>query len=364
MKTIKNQLIVLKFRMKSILILLFIFSVGTQNTISAVEIYDSSKNSVSIYNSFNENIEWEGSSFSDDPEFQKIVSLLTQGAEKFNAKAYDESLQKYSEVIEILKNKINNFSTEITRISSGGALSEVKKLPLTTNWKGIDVEMTLGNEKYSQYLAYDAKQGGDIEGALFTLQQARQHYQNALAQVYFNRSIVKSNMLTRPATAKDTATINNNNRKILAAITDLTSAIQEMPNYVDAYCNRGLFYQQISGDPDLNASYQDFTTAISLNPTDATFFYHRGNLMFNLQMDEDAIKDFSKAIALKPDYKEAWNMRGLVKLVIAKVDDGCRDIKKSGELGLPKALENWESFCSPKNIQDTYKRAADYNKKK
>jgi len=52
---------------------------------------------------------------------------------------------------------------------------------------------------------------------------------------------------------------------------------------------------------DFNGSIKDFTKAIALNPNYADAYWGRGIAKFNLQDFNNAIADFTKAIELKSD---------------------------------------------------------------
>ncbi len=93
------------------------------------------------------------------------------------------------------------------------------------------------------------------------------------------------------------------------AIADLSKAIALKPDYTEAYGNRGMPYagkglrdEAIAGlhrgNPDSGPDY-------------AQAYEYRGQVYGNNGLYDEAIADFTKAIALKLDYTEAYNDRGL-----------------------------------------------------
>ena len=61
------------------------------------------------------------------------------------------------------------------------------------------------------------------------------------------------------------------------------------------------------------AAISDYDKAIALKPDYADAYYNRGSMKAKSGQDTAAISDFDKAIALKPDYANAYNYRGVMK---------------------------------------------------
>ena len=79
------------------------------------------------------------------------------------------------------------------------------------------------------------------------------------------------------------------------------------PNYANFWGNRGrfLFYHL----KKYECAIKDFDKAIKLKPKDARFWLGRGKCKVNLEKYECAIKDLDQAIVLDPEEKENWFVR-------------------------------------------------------
>src|SRR5690348_6123676 len=78
-----------------------------------------------------------------------------------------------------------------------------------------------------------------------------------------------------------------------------------------AYRNRGI-YHRIKSEYDL--AFQDYDSAIALNPKFADAFNSKGVTHFYLGDYDHAAQDYSKAIELDPNYAIAYNNRGTLYL--------------------------------------------------
>ena len=58
------------------------------------------------------------------------------------------------------------------------------------------------------------------------------------------------------------------------------------------------------------AALESYDRAIALRPDYAEAFNNRGNALLDLKQPQAALESYDRAIALKPDYAEAFNNRG------------------------------------------------------
>ena len=126
------------------------------------------------------------------------------------------------------------------------------------------------------------------------------------------------------------------------AIDDFTREIRINPDYVGAYINRGIAYQDLGKYQEAIA---DYNTAIKINPNEADAYYNRGYVYSsNLEKYQEAIDDYTSAIKINPDYALAYNNRGVAKEKLGR--DGCDDYKKACDLGESLGCQNYENVCN------------------
>ncbi len=112
------------------------------------------------------------------------------------------------------------------------------------------------------------------------------------------------------------------------AIEDYNKAIALDPNLATAYYNRGLAYAAGKGQYDM--AIEDYNKAIALDPNLATAYYNRGLAYAAGKGQYDmAIEDWSKAIALDPNYAFAYNNRGVAYNNKGQYDRAIEDYNKA-----------------------------------
>ncbi|MDX1992474.1 MAG: tetratricopeptide repeat protein [bacterium] len=90
-------------------------------------------------------------------------------------------------------------------------------------------------------------------------------------------------------------------------IADYSEAIQQNPDFAEAYVRRGA-NRSIKGDAD--GAMADYNMAIQIDPTLAYAFLNRGIAHEEREAFEHALRDYDQALTLNPDYADAYNSRG------------------------------------------------------
>ncbi len=91
-------------------------------------------------------------------------------------------------------------------------------------------------------------------------------------------------------------------------------------------------------------AFSDINKALRLMPREARAHYNRANLNVAADRMPDAYDDYTHAITLDPSLAEAWFNRGLVQIYLKDVRKGLLDLSKAGELGITEAYELLKTF--------------------
>ena len=95
----------------------------------------------------------------------------------------------------------------------------------------------------------------------------------------------------------------------------------------------------------MRGALQDYTLAISINPSFALAFNNRGILRDEYKNPIGAIEDYNEAIVLNPKNAAAYNNRGFAKFNCGDQDGAYLDWSKAAELGLTEGNDNIKKYC-------------------
>ena len=147
----------------------------------------------------------------------------------------------------------------------------------------------------------------------------------------------------------------------LAALSDLTKAIEMSPNESTYYSSRGLVKLYIE---DFEGAKVDYTAAIVLNSLSYQNYLRRAHCSYNLTSFQDAISDYSTSINLifdqlsktpgriKPSnplnkqLRTAYLFRGTASIQSGNRFSGCDDFKRAWDLGDNKASNYMRRYCN------------------
>lgn len=152
------------------------------------------------------------------------------------------------------------------------------------------------------YLGYLAEQGGSLRD----LNRAVAYYtraielDNQLSIAYYNRGTVqiKRYGLLPPDEKRLVETLD-------AALADLRMVITYQPTYRDAYLNRGVAYYERDAPDDMAAALRDLSRAIALKADYAHAHYLRGLVQIRAGEGMGWVEDFQQTLALQPDHAGA-----------------------------------------------------------
>lgn len=151
-------------------------------------------------------------------------------------------------------------------------------------------------------------------------------------------------------------------RQPLEAVEDFSKAIEVNPNDYRAYLERGKCYHR--DWPMWDKAMADYAKAIDLAPDHAASYFERGSLYDEMAMNSEkhafeqkdrerhsqaseefraAIQDYTQAIALNPQYDEAYVGRGLAYARKVRINKEAEMVEKA-IADMEKAMSlNWEN---------------------
>ena len=84
---------------------------------------------------------------------------------------------------------------------------------------------------------------------------------------------------------------------------------------------------------------KQFTRAIKLMPDFAQAYTYRGSAKFDTGDLKGAHDDYTKAIEIDPTYAEPYDFRGRIKMIWYDEEGACEDFRKAFVLGRPGMYE-------------------------
>jgi tetratricopeptide (TPR) repeat protein len=148
-------------------------------------------------------------------------------------------------------------------------------------------------------------------------------------------------------------------RMFEAAITDFDKAIQLKPDYVDAVRNREMAANDLRSTRATNAQQ---SMAGAEPSTDPEFYLSRGLQYGRTGNTADAIKDFDRALQLRPTYADAFNNRGIANAMIGNYDASFADFAKAIQTKPDYADAYFNRGIAHRNKGNTKEACADFSK--
>ncbi|MDI6733364.1 MAG: tetratricopeptide repeat protein [Planctomycetota bacterium] len=104
--------------------------------------------------------------------------------------------------------------------------------------------------------------------------------------------------------------------------------IRLVPQYLEAYHQRGLCYAQQN---QTNLAIEDLSFVIKSSPS-ARVYYDRGAIYLNMKKYNDAIVDFTNAISLDEKFSDAFNNRAIANASQERFSEAVKDFEKAIQL--------------------------------
>ena len=94
----------------------------------------------------------------------------------------------------------------------------------------------------------------------------------------------------------------------------------------------------------LEEALRDLDEAIALKPDYAEAYVNRGNVYLAAKRYADAIADYGRAIACNPRYADAWYNRAIARRGMKQDDEALADLRMARKLGKTVPEEFLRSF--------------------
>ncbi len=212
---------------------------------------------------------------------------------------------------------------------------------LDLNYTGIATIFMATNKETGEDIVFNDPKSMNLQVKLGLVENPREEKKESRREVIFKN-------LAQNYSDK------GNNEKALEVI---TKGRTEFPNSYSLLIDEANIYYK-AGD---NAKFKErLEEAIRLNPTEPTLYYNVGVMNMDQQKIDEAIKNFEKAIELKPDYSDAYNNIGAAiiektKPIIEEMNKSLSDFKKYDKLQA-------QQFAIYKEALPYYEKAYQYNK--
>lgn len=143
-----------------------------------------------------------------------------------------------------------------------------------------------------------------------------------------------------------------------AAVSLLDLAIRLDPKYVDAYIARASMAEKTG---NLKSALVDYSHALNIRQSDK-IFYERGAIELALKAFSEAIRDFTAAIEINPQFARAYNERGVAFLANNMLEEAKNDFTRAYELN-DKILTALEKIGEINMFQSQFEQALEnFNK--
>ncbi len=189
---------------------------------------------------------------------------------------------------------------------------------LALNYTGITTVFVATDKETKEDIVYGDKKSMDLQVKLGLAENPREEKKESRREMIFKN-------LAQNYSDK------GNNEKALEVI---SKGRAEFPTSYSLLIDEANIYYK-AGD---NAKFKErLEEAISLNPTEPTLYYNVGVMNMDQKNINEAIKNFEKAIELKPDYADAYNNIGAAIIekaapIIDQMNKSLSDFKKYDKL--------------------------------
>ena len=269
---------------------------------------------------------------------KQASAFYTAALETKNNADYSKAAKKFHEVYMLSPNDTSYLDNAALVYYVGKdyktSVKLYKKL-LSLNYTGITTIYVATNKANGEEVVYNDKKAMDLQVKLGIAENPRTEQKDSRREVIFKNL------------ANNHVALENNAK----ALEVLTNGRKEFPNSYSLLIDEANIYYKLGE----NAKFQSrLEEAIRLNPTEPTLYYNVGVMKMDQKKIDEAIKNFEKAIELKPDYGDAYNNIGAA--IIEKANPIVEEMNKS--------LSDFDKYDKLQAKQfEIYKQAIPYYEK-
>jgi tetratricopeptide (TPR) repeat protein len=242
-----------------------------------------------------------GKAVAQDPQYGPEYN--SRGVVYFEMGQFDKAVKEYSEALRLNPKQTWPFENRGTAYLK---LKDYDKA-IADFTKALELKPTRAELYNLRGLAH--RQKGDITAALDDYGNAIKLQPNNVIAL-FNRAVALAQM----------------GGKSEQALEDLSKAVSINPKFKEAFFQRAKVYQ---ADKRYEEAIKDFSKVTELDPGYALAWYEMGMCVDSGSKDlTTAISHYTKAIELKPEFREFWLSRGIAFYTDKKYDDAIKDFSK------------------------------------
>ncbi|BAY78459.1 hypothetical protein NIES25_49330 [Nostoc linckia NIES-25] len=124
------------------------------------------------------------------------------------------------------------------------------------------------------------------------------------------------------------------------AIKQFDLALEEVPNFADAYRYRAKIKAELGETDD---AISDYSYLLLIEPKNYEIYNNRGQIYYNLENYNQAIDDYNQSIRINPSFALAYYHRGLTYLKLENQHKALEDLRTAVELfDKEKDVDNYE----------------------
>ncbi|TRX60789.1 tetratricopeptide repeat protein [Fulvivirga sp. M361] len=237
----------------------------------------------------------------------------------------DKELGKYDQAL-------TYFDSAVTY--APGKVDHYLNRGLTYQEKG---ELALAEKDYLKVLSLDNEHGLAKYNLAVLMQQKGESKE---AEDYFTLAIEANPKSPYPYRQRGYRRIKEGNFK--GALADLDSALFLNNSDVETWLNKGIALAKLKLWQEAVKSYSQ---AIDLAPDFEKVYLNRGNTLYQLELYEEALEDYEAALRLSPAYGMALYHRGLVFHKLADNEKACADLRMAVQGGIIQAQRALKKIC-------------------